>query len=379
MQLKQIMITVSCAVMSYSMVSPATAAIDEQDANYLFRYFSDANDVGVWSHYGNYSLNLENGVQGMVRWNHEVVMMPAIEAQAGTPEALDAITTASRPISSANGAFEEYRKTRDELQADVGTERVNLGYYLSTESDYFAQQVRGSTNVNLFDQNLNLSFGSSYGWDQIDPLVDDDTTTPEDSKSTLHMNAVATQILSPTTILRVGGEINWVDGLLHNPYRNVYAGGGPEVEVHPSERVRRDVFVRVHQYLKNRSSIKLEYRLYGDDWGVGSHTLGTRLSQYITNDVVVRYRYRYYTQTAADFYREEYETSDGVDGFRTGDYRLEDFNSHLFGAQLGVNLGALPIAKSVLQGFDLSVKYERYFNSNNFSANVLETGLAYRF
>jgi hypothetical protein len=33
----------------------------------------------------------------------------------------------------------------------------------------------------------------------------------------------------------------------------------------------------------------------------------------------------------------------------------------------------------VLDGFDLTFKYERYFNSNNFSANVFESGLAYRF
>jgi len=229
------------------------------------------------------------------------------------------------------------------------------------------------------DQQLNLSVGTSFGWDAIDPLADDDTNTGTESKTTLHWNAVATQVVSPTTMVRVGVEYNIVDGLQHNPYRNVYAGGTNVPERHPSERQRRDAFVKVNQYLPNRSSAKLSYRLYNDDWGIDSHEIGTRLNQYLTGGVFARYEYRWYTQTAADFWRDEYATTNGVDGWRTGDYRMGALSSHLFGLALDFDFNTLQPATPVLGRLDLWLSVQRYFNSNNYSANIFETGLDVRF
>ena len=104
-----------------------------------------------------------------------------------------------------------------------------------------------------------------------------------------------------------------------------------------------------------------------------------RLNQYITENAIVRYRYRFYTQTAADFYSDDYVDPTGIDGFRTADYRLEAFNSHLFGARLDLNLGVLHRSSALLGRAHFNLKFERYFNSNNFSANILESGLVYKF
>ena len=48
-------------------------------------------------------------------------------------------------------------------------------------------------------------------------------------------------------ILRAGVERAVVDGLQHNPYRNVYAAGGNVAEIHPFLRTRNDFFVRISQ------------------------------------------------------------------------------------------------------------------------------------
>src|SRR6185295_8531489 len=119
------------------------------------------------------------------------------------------------------------------------------------------------------------------------------------------------------------------EGLQHNPYRNVYAGGSIVPERHPERRQREDAFVKVNQYLPNRSSLKGSYRFYIDDWGINSHELGGKLSQYITQGFFAHYEYRYYTQTAADFYRDEYASVSGIDGYRSGDYRMNALSSHL--------------------------------------------------
>jgi hypothetical protein len=253
------------------------------------------------------------------------------------------------------------------------------GYYTSFESDYYAQMVSASYNRDVLGDNLNLSAGAAYGWDDIQPLDDADTEGIPDYRETWHANVAATQILTPTTVVRVGAEYNRVRGLQHDPYRNVYVEGTNVPERHPKYRDRRTAFIRVSQYITNRSSVKVGYRYYEDDWGVTSHTIGGRLSQYVGDQVVVRYRYRYYTQLPAFFYREEYQHSGGVDGFQTGDYRLGDYGAHLFGGRIMWFPHGAANSIRFLRGVHLVLSYEHYFNSNNFSANIIETGLRVSF
>ncbi|HYM82501.1 MAG TPA: DUF3570 domain-containing protein [Candidatus Limnocylindria bacterium] len=357
--------------------SAAGLALDEQTPGAMLRHFTDSDKVSVRSWMGDYALALQSGVGLDVHWNNERVTIPAIDAAAGTQEAIDAITTASRPISG--NAFQDYVKVRNEFQGAVSRGGAAVDYYHSSESDYLAQQLTGRYARDFMNQQLNFSLGTSYGWDAIEPLDDDDTSTGADRKTTMHVNAVATRVVTSTTLVRFGVEYNVVDGLQHNPYRNVYAGGTNVPERHPDHRERRDAFVKLSQYLQNRSSVKLTYRYYTDDWGIGSHEVGSRLNQYITRGVLAGYQYRWYSQNHADFYRDEYTTSGGIDGYRSGDYRMADLSSHLFGFTLNVDLDALAVQQPLLGHMGVWLNYERYFNSNNYSANILETGLEFRF
>ena len=107
--------------------------------------------------------------------------------------------------------------------------------------------------------------------------------------------------------------------------------------------------------------------------------MGTKLSQYVTQGLFAQYEYRYYTQTAARFYRDEYTSVNGVDGYLSGDYRMNDLSSHLFGFALDMDFTKLAADSPILQRMGAWFSYERYFNSNNYSANILETGLNVRF
>jgi hypothetical protein len=350
---------------------------DDHAATSLMRYFTDSNRVGVLSLMEDYLVPLRGNGSLSLHWNNEHVTVPAIRAPAGSQEAVDAITTASRPISG--NAFKDFVKVRNELQGELSKGAGAVDYYYSQESDYLAQQLGARFDRDFMNQQLNVSLGTSYGWDAISPLADDDTQTPPGSKTTLHWNAVATQIVSPSSMVRLGLEYNVVEGLQHNPYRNVYAGGSVVPERHPDHRVRRDAFVKWSQYLPNRSSVKLNYRLYSDDWGIASHEIDSRLSQYVTHAVYAEYEYRFYTQTRADFYRDEYTSIDGIGGYRSGDYRMAALSSHLFGFSLHCDLESLAADHPMLGRMGVRMSYERYFNDNNYSANFLETGLDVRF
>ncbi len=349
---------------------------EEPKGGTLLRWFTDSDRVSVRSWSGDYAWPLKAAGLSL-HVNNERVVIPAVAAPPGTQDAVDAITTASRPISG--NAFQDFVKVRNEAQAEYERGPAAVSYYLSSESDYLAQQVGGRWNRDNHDQTRNVSFGSSFSWDQIDPLSDDDTRQGPAHKTTIHGNAVMTDVLSPTTIVRYGLEYNLVNGLQHNPYRNVYAGGTNVAERHPDHRQRRDAFVRLSHALPDRSSLKLSYRLYNDDWGVTSHELGTRLSQYITSGLSVRWEYRWYTQHAATFYRDVYTDVNGIDGYRTGDYRLGKLASHLFGGSLRADLDTLTPDHTFLRKLSLWFDVERYFNSNHYSANVVETGVDVRF
>jgi hypothetical protein len=369
-----------CVLMAAAPVAGAPAEPllgDEPRAGSLLRVFTDSDRVTVKSFNAGYAFTMPRQSLLNLHWNHERVTIPAIDAPVGSSEAVDAITTASRPISG--NAYTDFVKVRNEITGAWDRGAIGVDYYLSTESDYLAQQLGARWQKDYNDQRLNFSFGTSVGWDAIEPLADDDTNLGGGSRTTLHWNAVATQVVSPTTMVRLGAEYNVVDGLQHNPYRNVYAGGTNVPERHPDARQRRDVFVKLNQYLPNRSSGKLSYRLYNDDWGINSHEVGTRLSQYITGGMFARYEYRWYSQTAAEFWSDDYTSVNGIDGYLTGDYRMGRLSSHLFGAALDFDFTTLRPETPVLGRLDLWFSVQRYFNSNNYSANIFETGLDVRF
>lgn len=352
------------------------AGIDETTVSYLLNYYTDVDGVDVWGHYVTTGLRLQNNAALSFQWVHDRVVFPAIDAPPGSQEAADAITSASRPIANSADPYQDYVKTRNSFEGSVSYHGYDAGYYVSMESDYFAQMVSFGYNRGFMGDNLNLAFTASYSWDSIEPLDDEDTAGIPDYRRTTYGSIVATQVLTKTTVARGGVEFNSVKGLQHDPYRNVYVAGTNVPESHPDQRARQDFFLGLSQYVYNRSSIKLDYRYYSDDWGVSSHMVGLKLNQYVNEQLVFRYRYRYYAQLPSEFYRSEYVEAGGVGGHQTGDYRLGDFGAHLFGGQVqwhpyrffGLGLRA-----------ELTLGYERYFNSNNFSADVFETGLQVAF
>ncbi len=370
------------AVMSAPAASDAAVLglpVEGQDDAYVFQFFSDVDDVRVVTHQNAYGMDFDNGTALQLQILRQTVTVPAVEAAPGSQEAIDAITTASRPIRDIGDAYQDYSRTRHQFDLDVSRPNWAAGYYVSTEEDYFAQMIRAGYNRDFRGRTFNFSTGASYGWDRIDPVEDADSGTGADHRSTAYANAVGTWVLDRDTVLRVGVEHFRVSGLQHNPYRNVYVDGGNLPERHPDSRDRSDFYLRVHRYLPMRASIKLLWKHYFDDWGIGSDTIGARLSQYVGENVVVRYRYRYYRQDQADFYRDEYTEPGGVDGYRTGDFRMGAFDAHLFGTRIHWALRDVFARAGALQGLALQLSYERYFNSNNFSANILEAGFTLDF
>jgi len=83
-------------------------------------------------------------------------------------------------------------------------------------------------------------------------------------------------------------------------------------------------------FLNDTFIIRSYYRFYTDDWGIQAHTASVELPIKLSNSFTVYPTYRYYTQTAADYFNEK-ETAVSFQNFYTSDYDLSAFKAHQYG------------------------------------------------
>ena len=79
------------------------------------------------------------------------------------------------------------------------------------------------------------------------------------------------------------------------------------------------------------SSVRADYRYFRDNWGIRSNTLKVALQRYFGNRVLGEARYRYYQQSAATFYNDNF-TSEMT--YMARDKELSTFHSHSLGAKV---------------------------------------------
>jgi hypothetical protein len=312
------------------------------------------------------------------------VVLPPLPGLPGSQENVDAITAASRPVASAELSKEGYSKLRQEVTGNVDwmspvrTWQAGASLYYSHESDYVGRQVSVNVGRHWKQGNTALALIGAHGFDEVQPEQHENGETGKHNRDTWDLTAVWTQTLGQRTLSQLGAETHWVQGFQSNPYRSVYAGGTRVPERHPERRFRRALFGRIDRYLMTRASVSLSARYYSDDWGVQAGTFDVRLNQYVGDHLIVRYRYRYHRQGAAYFFSDLYEEVSGVDGFVSGDYKLDDFDSNLFGVKFSVPFEGISV-RPWMAGVVLDLKYERYFDSQSFAANVLEAGFTWPF
>ncbi|RMF69303.1 MAG: DUF3570 domain-containing protein [Calditrichaeota bacterium] len=337
-------------------------------------FFSDNSGTTVQSPAVEIAKKIVGKMKFLLRYALDRVSVPPVRGIAATPSPTDAVTGASRPVSGDEPATSAFTKERNEVIAGVELPGLSLSFYHSKESDYVGRMATVSTNLDFNRKNTNLSLSYNYGWDRIEPLGTDTLHT----KTTHHLNATLTQALSPVMIGRAGIDLSYVSGFQSNPYRTVNAGGQILLENHPLARSRGAFFLKLNRYFQNRSSLQAEYRYYRDDWKIQSHTLNFYYYQYVSDKVLIRYRYRYYDQGQAFFYRRTYST---IPKYFTSDYKNEPFTAHLFGLKIEYQLKDLVKDGffSFLSSSTFEAKYERYFSSNDFTADIFQFGLVFNY
>lgn len=240
--------------------------------------------------------------------------------------------------------------------ADVGfrfalSDREDLSWHLggSVEYDYVSIGAGGSYSIEAPDRNSSWTYSLETFFDSIDVIRYDGTEEGSDSRTSLAATISHYRILNPKTHGELGLTVSNQSGFLETAYNAVVledptlppnpnlannARGTEITEELPDSRTRGAVFGKLRRFLSPGQSVELGGRLYADDWGITSIAIEPRYYRSLTDDLLLRLRYRYYTQTEADDYGDSFQLSAGAPSERTQDSDLGDFDSNTFGARL---------------------------------------------
>jgi hypothetical protein len=153
-------------------------------------------------------------------------------------------------------------------------------------------------------------------------------------------------------LLRVNYSYSNSSGYLTDPYKilsvvdpvtgdtvaRMPAADGPtglyRYESRPDSRRKQSLFAEMRRDFSGRV-LGLSYRFATDDWSIDSHTLEARLRWPLGESSYIEPHVRYYTQSAAEFYRHSLVEGEPLPEFASADTRLADLEGVTVGFKYG--------------------------------------------
>lgn len=294
------------------------------------------------------------------------------EHQHKTLLAVDAVSGAS--VIAPGGVAASFEEIRREMAVRLLHRRdqtaVAGSYAYSNEDDYRSHVAGLALSRDFFINNTHLLADYTRAWDQVDNLNKQPGEKWPRDKNTQNGTVVLTQILSPKSFTRFGYALSDVEGYQASPYRRVTVKATSFDEVHPDTRLRHSLFVWYNRYFLTRTSGHVNGTLYRDDWGVNAYSTEVKLYQSLFNPLILRLRYRYYRQTAADFFREVYTQRESL---MSADPKLRAFESRLYGAKLVLRVPLSP--SHFFERVNAEVGYDRLIEPFGFRADIYQGAL----
>lgn len=302
------------------------------------------------------------------RWTHDATLIVDV-VSAASPDALDAISTASAVNEAVTlDVTTTYRADDDD--------RVSVRYGAHVEEPYRSGFLGIGWAHDLAEKNATVSLtalGMADAFDDIDLFGN---RHGETSRGSVTVNAAASQILGPTTLVDASYGLTYQRGTLQNTWNSVPLGGdsrGPEI--FPGPRVRHALSGRIAQHIPDtRSTLKASYRLYSDNYGLDAHTAEVMAYQYLVPWLYLRGSYRYYWQSGVDFYGEMFEPGTTP---RTADSDLAPFHAHEWGVKLVMLAERSPF--ELLRRSALDASFFRYVRSNDLTVSMFVLSFGMRF
>jgi len=309
----------------------------------------------------------------------------------------DAISGAS-PTGAQPGSLQPFLAELEDvrngvlvaLSQQIGDHRVELELSQSKESDYLSRGIALNDKWELNQKNTTITLGLNYISDLVQVIgIEDQDKTSYDAFIGI------SQLLDKNTILSANFTVGYAEGYLNDPYKsiqrtdifNLPVGGVPTDipvdilyrENRPDSRLRGVIQLQATRYLPRfESALDAIYRVSQDDYGVFSQSLQIEWRQKVWGKVQLAPFFRYYQQTAADFF---YNTLDEVEDVTTpeayptgngphysADYRLSALSSLSLGIKARCQL---------TENIAVALTYENYAMNGRGTANERAPAAAY--
>jgi len=245
----------------------------------------------------------------------------------------DSVTSASIDVVATGASEYTEDRTQYSISGDYlhGNVIMSASYTNSDENDYEGNTASFSISQDLFGDLTNVSIGYALGWDTVKDNTDD-TFSEDVDRQTFH--AGLSQIITKDFIMGANLEVITDEGFLNNPYRsvrylNTSGGYSYQKEIYPSTRTSTAFSLTGNYYLPYRAVLGGYYRFFTDDWNITAHTLQVKYT-HPWHDWIFEAKYRYYTQTQADFYSDLFPFVSSQN-FMARDKELSDYTNNSIG------------------------------------------------
>ena len=299
-------------------------------------------------------------------WQADVVSGASVAVVDAPSPAPYVISTATR-LSDFRNTF----SAGTEIRSDFGS--IRAGYSYGFENDYRSHGLQLGARAEAFERTMIFDLSYARGWDSIcdaaqgrlqDPVerhrlasatgcFTSDVNFAAHDVSLQTFQGSWTQLWASIFSTQVTLSAQLVDGFQSNPYRGVWLGRAAAQEHHPDHRVRYAAALSARLWLAPLSgALQATARIYRDSWDIDSISAELGYEEVIEGALHIRVHGRYYTQTHAAFYSDDYALMPRGQYF-TGDRELSAMSSYLVGGAISysaTNLG------DPLSEFDVSLR-----------------------
>jgi len=204
---------------------------------------------------------------------------------------------------------------------------------------------------------------------------EENNRTPSSPRNTYTGSVVYSQIINKNLQASVLVDLVAQHGYLSLPFHRVYfTDASVQVENLPNQRNKIPIGLRVNYFLGDNIIFRSYYRYFTDDWGIKAHTASLEIPVKITPFFSVSPFYRYYTQTASNYFAP-YAQHATADKYYTSNYSYSALNSNYF----GVGFHYAPpggIGKTNLSS--LEVRYGHYTQTTDLNSNIVSLALQFK-
>ncbi|MCE9520313.1 MAG: DUF3570 domain-containing protein [Verrucomicrobia bacterium] len=257
------------------------------------------------------------------------------------------------------------------ITAPISNHTLKAGFSYSYESDYTSVGGSITDSISLNQKNTDLVLGFAYTND----TVGANGTNFRAKKRSYDFMVGLNQVLGPNTTLNANFGVGMKQGYLSDPYKRVLLNGDVYYDNRPGRKLEELIYLQLTHYFEGiDTSMELSYRFGNNDHG--SHSNMGMIAFYkplFDKRLIVSPSFRYYRQTAADYYNIEFY---GNPQYYSADYRVSAEETFNLGLQLrwwivrdkfAVDLG---YERFISRGLDGRTSQSAYPDANSVTIGV---------